>query len=153
MANPNEWGPLLWKILHITSLSLGKHTIQLLQQDEINALKQFIKQVGLVIPCKICKTHYIEYSRSHKINYTYVELRDSVSYYYWNLHSEINKSNGKHDIEFNELTTLYNKNDIFIFMKELDILFKKYILQRIVYADIYNDFLKSFNKLYTIINI
>jgi len=153
MANPDEWGPSMWKIIHTTSLSLGKQTLPMLQQDEIHALKQFIKQLGLLIPCKVCRSHYLQYSRTHKINYKYSELKQSVAFYFWNLHSEINASNGKPNIEFNDLEELYNKYDISIIMKDFNVIFKKYILQRIIAPDNYNDFLKSFVKLYTIINI
>jgi len=153
MANPNEWGPSMWKIIHITSLSVGKQTVPMLQQDEIHALKQFIKQLGLLIPCKLCRTHYLDYSRTHKINYKYTEVKESVAYYFWNLHSEINTTNGKPNIEFNELEMYYPKNDISMLMKDFNTLFKKYILQRIVCADNYNNFVKSFIRLYSIINI
>ena len=44
MANPSEWGPLLWKILHICTENLGRNTYKLLQADEINAFQNFINK-------------------------------------------------------------------------------------------------------------
>ena len=153
MANPNEWGPLFWKIIHTTSVSVGKQQLLILQQDEINALKSFIKQIPLLLPCKTCTKHYIDYEKTHKIDYNYTNLSSSMSSYFWNLHSEINSINGKTSIPLSDLPNIYNKRNITSLIKEFDVLFKKYILQRTVKPDVYRSFLKSLNRLYATIGI
>jgi len=66
MADPNEWGPLFWKILHSIPENLGNNTNKILQNDEILYFKNFIRQIKTVLPCKICEKHYTEYYNKKK---------------------------------------------------------------------------------------
>ena len=55
MADPKEWGPTLWKILHIVSEQLGKNTNLVIQNDEMTYFKAFQRKVYFILPCKICR--------------------------------------------------------------------------------------------------
>jgi hypothetical protein len=58
MADPKEWGPLLWKILHTISENLGNNINKVLQKDEILYFQNLLKQIKNIIPCKLCVKHY-----------------------------------------------------------------------------------------------
>ena len=82
MANPNEWGPILWKIVHICSVNLGKERNSLLQKDQINYYNNFTKQIGFILPCKVCRKHFYDYALKHKKSVEYDELKEySIQYF------------------------------------------------------------------------
>jgi hypothetical protein len=91
MANPKEWGPLVWKIIHTCIEHLGTNTNILLQNDELYAYNKFVNQIRYILPCKICKLHYTNYLFNHKKNVTYIELKDYAKEFFYNLHDTINK--------------------------------------------------------------
>jgi hypothetical protein len=149
MANPNEWGPTLWKIIHICSVHLGNETNILLQKDQINYYNNFTKQIGILLPCKVCRKHYYDYALKHKRVYEYYELKDYSIDYFFNLHNEINKEKDKVLFTKDDFLayTKYKSSDLTSFIKELESLFKTYILYKYISADALRDFLLSLQKL------
>ena len=128
MADPNEWGPILWKILHNISENLGKNTNRILQNDEIQYFQNILKQLKNILPCKLCVKHYSEYYFKNKKDYLqYNELKIYAKKYFYNLHEEINKDNHKESFNYDNLV-IYNssKDDVSNFILQLDVLFKKY---------------------------
>ena len=154
MANPSEWGPLLWKIIHTISTKLGNQTNKLLQSDEINYYNNFTKNIGIVLPCKVCRKHYYDYALKHKKTVEYYELREYSINYYMNLHNEINQEKNK-TIFTNTDFAVYSKiriNEFNSFIKELNTLFQNYVLHHYITADVVRNFNLSLQKLRSVLN-
>lgn len=154
MANPSEWGPLLWKIIHTLSTKLGNQTNKILQNDELNYYNNFTKNVGILLPCKVCRKHYYDYALKNKKNVEYYELRDYSIKYYMNLHNEINSEKNK-PLFTNEDFLVYSKikiNEFNSFIKELNTLLQNYVLYHYITADVVRNFNLSLQKLRSVLN-
>ena len=157
MANPSEWGPILWKIIHITCEHIGKNNNVLLQNDEIHAVNQFIKMVGSILPCKICRMHYNNYYKRVKKDVEYNSLKEYTKQYYYNLHDEINKEKGLSSaasISYDMLENTYKpitKEEYNTLIKEAEVLFKKYILFHFIHVNAVRDFFVSLKRIRTTI--
>jgi len=155
MANPNEWGPILWKIIHICSVHLGDEKNALLQKDQINYYNNFTKQIGILLPCKVCRKHYYDYALKHKKSVEYYDLKEYSINYFFNLHNEINKEKDKvlfTKDDFFLAYSNYKSNNLTSCIKELESLFKTYILYKYISVDALRDFLLSLQKLRTSIH-
>ena len=149
MANPNEWGPILWKIVHICSVNLGKERNSLLQKDQINYYNNFTKQIGFILPCKVCRKHYYDYALKHKKTIEYDELKEYSIQYFLNLHNEVNKEKDKPIFTRDDyqIYTTYRTSDLNSSIKEFESLFKNYILYKYISSEVLRDFLLSLQKL------
>ena len=152
MANPKEWGPLVWKILHICCENLGKNTKSILQVDEINAFKIFLNKTGSVLPCVLCRKHYNKYYLLHnKKDILYKDLKVYAKQYFYDLHEEVNKDNNIVSyIIYDSLETIYaqtTKQELNIIIKEFEQLFQKYILYHFIHVNAVKDFLVSVKQL------
>ena len=149
MANPNEWGPILWKIVHICSVNLGKERNSLLQKDQINYYNNFTKQIGFILPCKVCRKHFYDYALKHKKTVEYDELKEYSIQYFLNLHNEVNKEKDKSIFtrDYYQIYTTYRTSDLNSSIKEFESLFKNYILYKYISSEALRDFLSSLQKL------
>ena len=149
MANPNEWGPILWKIVHICSVNLGKERNSLLQKDQINYYNNFTKQIGFILPCKVCRKHFYDYALKHKKTVEYDELKEYSIQYFLNLHNEVNKEKDKPIFTRDDyqIYTTYRTSDLNSSIKEFESLFKNYILYKYISSEVLRDFLLSLQKL------
>ena len=154
MANPSEWGPVLWKIIHIVSTKLGNQTNKILQSDELNYYNNFTKNLGTVLPCKLCRKHYYDYALKNKKTVEYNELREYSINYYMKLHNEINEEKGRPLFtkeEFKIYTTI-RINEFNSLIKELNTLFQKYILHKYISAEVVRNFNTSLQMLRSMLN-
>ena len=145
MANPKEWGPIVWKIIHTCCEHLGRNTKPLLQTDEINAFKTFMSKTGSVLPCVICRKHYMAYYLKHKRAITYIELREYAQTYYYGLHEEVNKEKGVTPFEKKNLSiyATISGNELNELIKEFEKLFQKYVMYHFIHPNAVKDFLTS----------
>lgn len=150
MANPKEWGPVLWKIIHYSMEHLGNQTNKLLQNDEIHAYKKFVIQIKYILPCKICKIHYSKHLLHHKKEIVYSELKSYAKRFFYTIHDEVNKEKDVISIEYDMLETLYGtmtKSEFHSCLKEFESLFQKYKLYHYVEIEAVRDFLKALQLL------
>jgi len=154
MANPSEWGPVLWKIIHTVSTKLGNQTNKILQNDELNYYNNFTRNIGTVLPCKVCRKHYYDYALKNKRTIEYYELRDYSINYYMKLHNEINEEKSKplFTREEFEIYTKIRTNEFNSLIKELNTLFQKYILHHYISAELVRNFNTSLQMLRSILN-
>lgn len=150
MANPKEWGPLVWKIVHTCCEHLGSNTINLLKNDELHAYKKFTNQLKFILPCKICKIHYSKHLQTHKKDIEYSELKEYAKEFFYNIHDSINKEKNISSIPFSSLEITYGKitkEEFNTLLSEFDTLFKKYKLLHFVSSESVRDFLKAIHVL------
>ena len=105
----DEWGSLIWSILHTMAEQAGKQTSPLQSQDEKRAWPLFQKALIDILPCPYCREHYKEWMTANPfvlpINYS--EWNGYIRAWFWTLHEHVNQSLGKPSFPFEDLTTTY----------------------------------------------
>jgi len=155
MADPKEWGSLLWKIIHVCSENLGKHNKIILQKDEILYYNQFQRKLANILPCKMCKTHYVKYMK-HIKDVSYEQYKNYGKQYYYNLHKEINDEKKIESPHYEDLENLYGKitfNEMNSLVKQLHNIYLKYLNLNYISPIDYKEFQRSLSMLRHIINI
>ena len=148
MADPKEWGPLVWKILHIVSENLGKNTVPIIQKDEMTYYKALQRKVYYILPCKLCREHYREHFKNIR-DVEYSKFKETSKTFFLDLHNSVNMRNSTKQFTFDDLNiyTQYSKNDLDNLLSEFATLYRKYTnLRYIAY-----DELKDFNRILTLL--
>ena len=146
MADPKEWGKVLWNIIHTVCEHLGNNTNIVIQTDEIRYFKAFQNKLFYILPCKVCRKHYKEYLKNMR-NVQYNEFKNYAREYFFNLHNNIRISKGEELFKKEDLEIRYNysKEELNKIIREFNTLYNKYTnLQYISF-----DELKNFNKILT----
>ena len=154
-ADPSEWGPVLWKIIHTICENLGKHNKKITQNDELLYFYSFQRKLANILPCNACKIHHITYMKNIK-EVSYNELKIYGKQYYYNLHKEINDEKKIISPEFDELVSIYGTvsyKDMNNLVKTLNNLYLKYFTFKYTKIDEYKEFQRALSMLRHIINI
>lgn len=91
----NEWGPVLWEILHGLVERLGRTTVPQILVDQRREIILVLRYVEQIMPCAVCRNHYHEWRTSHpleKLPQQYDEFRMAIRAWLYNLHNEVNES-------------------------------------------------------------
>lgn len=104
-----EWGPLVWRLLHTLAEKAGKQASLLTKGDEMRAWPLFIKALPSVIPCPYCRDHLQEYLQAHpfQLPLDYTEWTSYIPLYLYKLHESVNLTLGKPSFPLADLTTTY----------------------------------------------
>lgn len=156
MADPTQWGSIVWKIVHIQSEHLGKQTLLMLQKDELLLIHKLLKQIYFILPCSICKKHYNEYlNKSNYKDIIYKDINTYIINYFYNLHNSVNERNNRELFKKEDLIVYkeYTRQQYTSVLKEFEQLFKKvYSIHYYVSIDAINDFMITINKLRKLTN-
>jgi hypothetical protein len=106
-----EWGPLIWWIVHTLAEKAGRQGNPITLGDEVRAWPLFVKTLVTVIPCPYCKEHFQEYLQSHPFELPpdYTEWKMFIPLYFYAFHEAVNKRLGKPSFPFSQLSTTYNQ--------------------------------------------
>ncbi len=89
-----EWGPAMWKLLHGLAERSGSTVTRNAQSDERNGWRLLAASLYFVIPCRECKSHFLQYTKAHPfpnvMTIPYGELRNAVRTWFWALHEDVN---------------------------------------------------------------
>lgn len=98
MPGPDVWGPHGWKFLHYITLGYPNYPTE---QDKEN-YRNFINYFKQVIPCVICKNHFIEHLEIYKLTDDVMSSR--INFVNWgiDMHNEVNKKNNKKVLTYDE---------------------------------------------------
>lgn len=101
--NPNKWGPHAWIFLHsITFNYPDKPT-----KETIIRYKNFFEALQFVIPCDICQDHYKENIIKVKLTSHALKSRKNLIEWLIDLHNEVNKTQGKKIMSYEEVIDFY----------------------------------------------
>jgi hypothetical protein len=101
--NPKIWGPHAWFFIDSILLSLPLHLDHNLQLQ----LKNFFLSFSLLLPCELCRNHFIEYiNETDLINYDFSN-KHNIILWLNNLHNIIRKSNNSKEISINDMYKYY----------------------------------------------
>ena len=140
------WGPKAWHMLHAFSIGMNKS----IKVEERKCYYLFYKTFAELIPCTVCKSHYIDY---FYYIYTIEEKeinRESLKKYIYELHNIVNEDLNKPQISYRKAIQLHKKTrhqDIFFFMNHAITQYLKLDLSLEQYDRFYTFFV-CFCKLY-----
>lgn len=104
-----EWGPLIWLILHTLAEKAGRQTNSITMGDEVRAWPLFVKALPDAIPCPYCRDHLKEYIKTDPFDLPmdYNEWKSYIPLYFYRLHESVNLRLGKPSFPFADLNTAY----------------------------------------------
>lgn len=104
-----EWGPLVWCILHSLAEKTGKQTNAITRGDEQRAWPLFVKALVPVIPCPFCRLHFEEYLKNTPFDLPpdYTVWTDTVRDYFYTFHESVNLRLGKPSFPKDQLALEY----------------------------------------------
>jgi hypothetical protein len=135
------WGPRFWKILHVLAEHSGNQNNQITSNDEVDGWILLLKSQTFVMPCALCKQHYIEWTKQQKLD-RLKELigeqrRDWIRNWLWGCHKRVNEMNQKETPPLENLKDMYKKQSIEKEFKELLTMFQAaFNQQQLKYEDV-----------------
>lgn len=87
---PAVWGPIFWATIHIIALAYPDSP----NYAQKRAAKEFFLSLAELIPCPICRTHYVEHCKKNPIE-PFLDSRANLSDWTLKLHNQVNLSLGK----------------------------------------------------------
>jgi hypothetical protein len=135
------WGPRYWKILHTMAELSGQFTNMIMSNDEADAWIILLKSQAFVMPCKICKTHYLEWFNSNKVDKLRKlngnERKEYIRKWLWGCHKRVNDMNEKETPELNTLPELYPRQSIEKEVREIIAMLQLAVnTQQLLYEDV-----------------
>jgi hypothetical protein len=104
-----EWGPVMWRILHALAEKSGSVNDKVNRAEEINNWPRLIKVMVQGLPCDDCRYHYSEWIKSSPFilpdNYT--QINEYIKKWLFDLHNNINVRNGKAIFDYETLKESY----------------------------------------------
>ena len=102
------WGPILWTILHGIAEKAQRAA---LPADEVREWQRFLKATGEMLPCEMCQSHFVQYSKQNPITHfaeiPYSMLKTSIKTWLWQLHADIRTEYGKEVLPYDQLEATY----------------------------------------------
>lgn len=109
-----EWGPLVWLILHTLAEKAGRQTNALTLGDEQRAWPLFVKTLPPIIPCPYCREHLQAYIQQHPfaLPADYYTWKEYIPQYFYDLHETVNRRLGKPSFPFASLPSRYTNTGV-----------------------------------------
>ncbi len=145
-----EWGPLLWTLLHTLAEKAGKQDNIITKGDEMRAWPLFMKELAPIIPCPYCKEHFQQYMKEHPFDLPadYPLWSTYIPMYFYTLHESINARLGKPRFPLSDLSNTYQDTKrIKNVLNELEALQQRAIKMGGVSLLAWKAWLKQFNML------
>ena len=106
-----EWGPLLWKLLHGLAERAGKLITPVYAEEERHSWSVFFKMTSDIIPCHICKEHFRIYLKEHPVDAVKKmptnQIRTYVKHWFWEVHEWVNMTLSKPGFPESDLEAAY----------------------------------------------
>jgi len=123
-----DWGPKFWFILHTLAECSGTITHPILANDEADNWTMLLKAQAFVMPCALCKQHYLEWRNKHPLPNLRLlkglERKSILTLWLWNCHNSVNQQNQKEVFSQELLQTTYTRKSIKQVIQELSLMLK-----------------------------
>jgi hypothetical protein len=105
-----EWGPVIWRVLHGLAEKSGNVIDVVNRIEELNIWPRLIKVLTQGLPCEECREHYSEWLKTNpfKLPTNYNEVKEYIKRWLFDLHNNINIRNNKDIFEYNDLVEMYS---------------------------------------------
>jgi hypothetical protein len=101
---PQTWGPFFWHTIHIVALGYPTDP----SHGHKKAAKEFFESLKFLIPCPICKDHYVEHMEKYPIT-PHLDRRSDLFRWTILLHNEVNKALNKRSYTEAEVLQYYSR--------------------------------------------
>jgi len=122
------WGPRFWKILHTLAECSGQQKTSVQSNDEADAWSFLIKAQAFVMPCALCKQHFLEFQKRNPIgNLRTLQgegRKQRIRSWLWECHKRVNELNNKQSPSLQQLLELYPKQSIEKEVREIVTMFQ-----------------------------
>lgn len=125
MVQNSEWGPHLWWLLHTGAEQLGRREglPRTMEQDERQSWVLFLKVIGAVMPCALCRGHYREWLKRRPAEQLLAlrgeELRLAARRWVWDLHEKVNTERGTQGMALEGVESIYSRPPAGEFQKKV----------------------------------
>ena len=138
--SPSEWGNHCWRFLHASSFTWPDNPTP----EQQKSAKQFYNNLGEMLPCQRCRAHYNYHIRKKPPK---VDSKDHLSRWLVDIHNEVNVSQGKSTVDYDQVKRHYEQNT-----KELscETVYVKYLQKKMEKKDLA---LQSLCAMFTIVAI
>ena len=101
---PEVWGPFFWHTIHIAALGYPQQP----SYSDKKAAKEFFESLQYLIPCPICKQHYVSHLAKIPVG---PSLDDRKDLFRWtiDLHNDVNEMLGKRKYTETEVIQYYTR--------------------------------------------
>lgn len=108
-----EWGPLVWLILHSYAEKAGKQENQITKSDEQRVWPLIVKNLPPIIPCPYCREHLQQFVRENPFDLPqdYFLWRTFIPDYFYRLHESVNTRLGKPSFPKENLSSAYRDSN------------------------------------------
>lgn len=111
LTSKKTWGRIFWNMGHIVTFSYPENPTQI----EKEQTARFFESFGYVLPCEECKVDYRVMMSNYPVR-DYVENREKLSKWFYDIHCIVNDKLGKPSPPFEEvekrfITEPVDKND------------------------------------------
>jgi hypothetical protein len=123
-AYPPRFGPVYWKVIHLTGKRLDAFASQPAPTDHAEKLWAFLHGLDAHLPCGMCVSHFLQFLGEHPLP-TVEEVcagrkdgtsKDAETYFHWtvDLHNHANEASGKVSISYIEANDAFQRdwNDV-----------------------------------------
>lgn len=97
---PTVWGPSAWTFLHSITLNYPE---QPSEKDKLQT-KEFFESIGNVLPCPVCRHHYIQTIQEIPIQ---LNSKDDLVHWLIDIHNKVNQITNKKEISYDEFHEIY----------------------------------------------
>jgi hypothetical protein len=101
---PEVWGPFFWHTIHIVALGYSNNPTY----SDKKAAKDFFESLQHLIPCSICKSHYVQHFKNNPITPS-LDSRADLIQWTINIHNEVNKMLNKPTWTRDEVIAYYTR--------------------------------------------
>jgi hypothetical protein len=101
---PEVWGPFFWHTIHIAALGYSQQPTY----SDKKAMREFFESLQTIIPCPICRTHYISHMGKMPISAS-LDTRADLFRWTVDLHNEVNTMLGKRKFTETEVIHYYTR--------------------------------------------
>jgi hypothetical protein len=101
---PEVWGPFFWHTIHITALGYPAEP----SYAHKKAAKDFYESLKTLIPCPVCKEHYVKHLEKYPIM-PHLDKRSDLFKWTVLLHNEVNKTLDKPAYTENQVLKGYER--------------------------------------------
>jgi hypothetical protein len=99
IADPQEWGPIVWKYLHCLAEKMGTSGNTIVDTDQANYMETLLTTLHLVLPCTECQAHAANYIAANPVpalKGIYGDnLRSTVRNWLFTFHNQVRSSKGQ----------------------------------------------------------
>lgn len=101
---PAVWGPFFWHTIHIVALAYPSDPTY----SDKKAAKEFFESLQHLLPCPVCRSHYIEHIKKYSIT-PHLDRRKDLFRWTVLLHNTVNLALQKPTVEEKEVLAYYTR--------------------------------------------